>query len=435
MPDTVIELGDLSAPPAPDAAEPRRRWLPAVAVFLALALGAAAVNWALRVPPVRADFADPLPKWSVRLEPSLGGTVRARVVGDRVILTGREGIVALDAATGAKVWSRTTDEADAPWIDVVDGVLFWGVSEPGSATAELSARQALDPVTGRVLYDIFPAGASAYGYATPTAAGVFVVQYRLPGLTVSVLDLRTGAVRWAKELSDETYVDPPRGTVREWQFESVLGGGNYYVYSESEPDESAVALLFLKGRHHSLDLTTGETTPLASDESRFPVWIVGGEFIYGDPDGLVGDGWTYPMDTQTLGQHVPIIVDGKLLNPLENELVDLADGSTALLPGGGATPIAMGQGVVARVDGLKVTGTRFDGAPGWTLDLGPYLPYGHLTDGRKVALMYHYGYSQRVSVIDLATGAHREFTAEALLGYTDGVLLVQRDGAVTAYAA
>ncbi|WP_285662785.1 hypothetical protein [Actinorhabdospora filicis] len=433
MSTTEIELGDLSAPPTPEAPEPRRRWLPAVAVFIALALGAAAINWALKVPQIQAYFADPVPRWTVK-PAELGALFRARAVDGLVIVTAREGIAVYDAVSGAQVWTVATGGADAPWIDVVDDVLFWGVESTtvtGSGTVPV---EALNLRTGRSLYRI-PGLDGETSEGAVTAAGVVLKTGGWPGTQhMKVLDLHTGAERWSRDIPDG-FIVLPTGVVANWQFENGVGHDRPAI-SEVEPDASTIAVVQAQGTRsqYVVDLNTGTLRPMAYSEFS-TLWIVAGQVVTVDGYEVVCGKWRQPIDFAYADLLVPIVTDGRLLDTADGRLFDLDDGEATDFPAGAGDPVALGQGVLVRAEGMRFTGARLDGGPGWITDLGISQFDGHLTDGHKLAVSYHYGYGQRIVVIDLATGVHREYAGDSLLGYSDGALIVQRDGAVVAYGA
>ncbi len=203
--------------------------------------------------------------WSVDLTPASdradeGSGGGLAVEGNRVYVTNGFGeLSALDAATGAIVWTHDFDAGAAAPPTVADGVVY--------AVTTNSVGWALSGDTGRVLWQVFGAVAprSSTGAPSPVTAGPLVVFPFSSGQMVSAV-AGTGAQAWAASVAGQ----------RLGRASSVLTdltGGP--VFADNRIYAGSYA-----GRAAAFDATTGAPVWRAEEGAAGPLWLAGGSVFF-----------------------------------------------------------------------------------------------------------------------------------------------------------
>lgn len=295
------------------------------------------------------------PDWARRDSASGGGLA---VAGGRLYVASAFGqLVALDAATGADVWTQRFD-APVTGAPTVVGNRLYVMSTDSTAWA-------MDTENGRLLWESrgAPAPSSIVGGASPAVAqGMLVLPY--PSGDLAGLMQQDGIELWRKRVAGSRPGRAYAG-IRDITADPVVVGDTVFVGNHS-------------GRVMALALRGGETRWTAREAAMGPVWVAGGSvFLISDEGRLVrldassGETiWAVRLPhfvarrdrdrTEIVAHHGPILAGGRVIvasgdgalrshDPVSGELV-----SSVEIPRGAATaPIVVdGTLYVVSNDGM-----------------------------------------------------------------------------------
>ncbi len=280
-----------------------------------------------------------------RTDDASGGGLAA--AGGRLFVTSGFGeLVALDAATGAQLWSQDLQAAASGAPTVLGGQVF--------AAARDGRGWALDAATGRTLWTVqgTPARTGVVGGAAPAATDQAVIFPLASGELIAVAPA-TGAPIWTGFVAGER-IGRVYTRVTDVTGAPVISGGQVFAASNS-------------GRSTALDFGSGRTLWTAKEGAQAPLSVAGGSiFMVSDEsellrlDAATGEriwGVSLPFFTRErikrrrdiFAHYGPILAGGRLVLASDDGLIRFfspADGAllgTAELPGGAASqPVVAG---------------------------------------------------------------------------------------------
>lgn len=184
-----------------------------------------------------------------------------------VASTGFGRLVALDAATGGRIWEQRMETQLAGPPTIHNNIVY-------AATRD-SRGWALDLAKGKILWEIqgAPGGAGVSGGAAPAVNNDLAV-FPLGGSEILATFPKGGVRLWSASVSGQR-AGQVYAVTQDITSDPVLDGNRIYVASQS-------------GRLVALDAATGERIWTAREGSYSPVWPVGGSvFLVSDQAELV----------------------------------------------------------------------------------------------------------------------------------------------------
>ncbi|EBA11431.1 PQQ-like beta-propeller repeat protein [Roseobacter sp. CCS2] len=268
--------------------------------------------------------------------------------GQVYVTTGFGEITALDASTGAEVWTQDLD-APAHAAPTLRGDLVYVVGRDSTAWA-------LDTANGRIRWQRSgaPSTANFAGGASPAVSGEFVV-FPFPSGEVLTTYPRGGLTRWSTVISGDR-VGNAAGVISDISGDPVIVGNRVYIGN-------------FGGRTVAINLDDGERLWTATEGSVSPVWPVGNAvFLINDLNELVrldantGDPiWRTAMPTfndeqrtqrqkRVFAHYGPVLAGGRLIVTSSDGLIRQFDPASGALigqidlPGGAASgPVVAGE--------------------------------------------------------------------------------------------
>lgn len=268
--------------------------------------------------------------------------------GQVYVTTGFGEITALNAATGAEIWTQDLD-APANSAPTLRGDLVYVVARDSTAWA-------LDTANGRIRWQRSgaPSTANFAGGASPAVSGEFVV-FPFPSGEVLTTYPLGGLTRWQTVVSGDR-VGSAASVISDISGDPVIVGDRVYIGN-------------FGGRTVAINLRDGERLWTATEGAASPVWPVGNAvFLVNDINELVrldaatgNPVWrttlpTFEDETRTRRQkrvfaHFgPVLAGGRLIVTSTDGLIrqfDPASGAMLgqiALPGGAASgPVVAGQ--------------------------------------------------------------------------------------------
>ncbi len=268
--------------------------------------------------------------------------------GQVYVTTGFGEIAALDAATGAEVWTQDLD-APANAAPTLRGDLVYVVARDSTAWA-------LDVTNGRIRWQRSgaPSTANFAGGASPAVSGEFVV-FPFPSGEVLTTYPRGGLTRWSTFVSGDR-VGNAASVINDISGDPVIVGGRVYIGNFS-------------GRTVAINLANGDRVWTAAEGAVNPVWPVGNAvFLINDLNELVrldantgNPVWRTALPTfedegrtsrqkRILAHFGPVLAGGRLIVTSSDGLIRQFDPASGAqigqidLPGGAASgPVVAGE--------------------------------------------------------------------------------------------
>ncbi len=268
--------------------------------------------------------------------------------GQVYVATGFGEITALDAATGAEVWTQDLD-APANAAPTLRGDLVFVVGRDSTAWA-------LDTTTGRIRWQRSgaPSTANFAGGASPAVSGEFVI-FPFPSGEVLATYPRGGLTRWSTVVSGER-LGNAAGVINDISGDPVIVGDRVYIGN-------------FGGRTAAINLDDGTRLWTATDGSVNPVWPVGeAVFLINEVNELVrldaqtgNPVWRTSLPTfeneertqrqkRVFAHFGPVLAGGRLIVTSSDGLIRQFDPTSGALigelelPGGAASgPVVAGQ--------------------------------------------------------------------------------------------
>lgn len=268
--------------------------------------------------------------------------------GQVYVTTGFGEIAALDAATGAEVWTQDLD-APANAAPTLRGDLVYVVARDSTAWA-------LDVTNGRIRWQRSgaPSSANFAGGASPAVSGEFVV-FPFPSGEVLTTYPRGGLTRWSTFVSGDR-VGNAASVINDISGDPVIVGGRVYIGNFS-------------GRTVAINLANGDRVWTAAEGAVNPVWPVGNAvFLINDLNELVrldantgNPVWRTALPTfedegrtsrqkRILAHFGPVLAGGRLIVTSSDGLIRQFDPASGAqigqidLPGGAASgPVVAGE--------------------------------------------------------------------------------------------
>lgn len=268
--------------------------------------------------------------------------------GQVYVTTGFGEIAALDAATGAEVWTQDLD-APANAAPTLRGDLVYVVARDSTAWA-------LDVTNGRIRWQRSgaPSTANFAGGASPAVSGEFVV-FPFPSGEVLTTYPRGGLTRWSTFVSGDR-VGNAASVINDISGDPVIVGGRVYIGNFS-------------GRTVAINLANGDRVWTATEGAVNPVWPVGNAvFLINDLNELVrldantgNPVWRTALPTfedegrtsrqkRILAHFGPVLAGGRLIVTSSDGLIRQFDPASGAqigqidLPGGAASgPVVAGE--------------------------------------------------------------------------------------------
>lgn len=268
--------------------------------------------------------------------------------GQVYVTTGFGEIAALDAATGAEVWTQDLD-APANAAPTLRGDLVYVVARDSTAWA-------LDVTNGRIRWQRSgaPSSANFAGGASPAVSGEFVV-FPFPSGEVLTTYPRGGLTRWSTFVSGDR-VGNAASVINDISGDPVIVGGRVYIGNFS-------------GRTVAINLANGDRVWTATEGAVNPVWPVGNAvFLINDLNELVrldantgNPVWRTALPTfedegrtsrqkRILAHFGPVLAGGRLIVTSSDGLIRQFDPASGAqigqidLPGGAASgPVVAGE--------------------------------------------------------------------------------------------
>lgn len=268
--------------------------------------------------------------------------------GQVYVTTGFGEIAALDAATGAEVWTQDLD-APANAAPTLRGDLVYVVARDSTAWA-------LDVTNGRIRWQRSgaPSTANFAGGASPAVSGEFVV-FPFPSGEVLTTYPRGGLTRWSTFVSGDR-VGNAASVINDISGDPVIVGSRVYIGNFS-------------GRTVAINLANGDRVWTATEGAVNPVWPVGNAvFLINDLNELVrldantgNPVWRTALPTfedegrtsrqkRILAHFGPVLAGGRLIVTSSDGLIRQFDPASGAqigqidLPGGAASgPVVAGE--------------------------------------------------------------------------------------------
>ncbi|SLN22641.1 Outer membrane protein assembly factor BamB precursor [Pseudoruegeria aquimaris] len=176
-------------------------------------------------------------------------------------------LVALDAATGGRIWEQRLDTQLSGPPTIHDNIVY--------ASTRDSRGWAIDLAKGKILWEIqgAPGGAGVAGGASPAVNGELAV-FPLGGSEILATFPKGGVRLWSSSVSGQR-AGQVYALTQDITGDPVIDGGRIYVGNQS-------------GRLVALNTATGERIWTAREGSYGPVWPVAGSvFLVSDQAELV----------------------------------------------------------------------------------------------------------------------------------------------------
>jgi outer membrane protein assembly factor BamB len=262
------------------------------------------------------------------------------VDGGRVFAaTGFAEVVALDAATGARVWATRLDAPTRGAPTAAAGKVF-AVSQAGTVSA-------IDQATGAIAWTTSTTGRGTglLSSSSPAVSGSIVVVPTSTGEVVA-LDIATGTEKWAGSVIGGSRVAAVTG-LQDASASPVIADGVVYATG-------------VGGRTIAVRLDTGETvwqqtvggahTPVVSGNALFLVDLEDRLVAFDRANGKVLWATTLPKPEKGRASWAgPLLVDGRLWLVSRDGWLVSADATTGqagqatpLMPDGGISPVSAG---------------------------------------------------------------------------------------------
>lgn len=268
--------------------------------------------------------------------------------GQVYVTTGFGEITALDAATGAEIWTQDLD-APANAAPTLRGDLVYVVARDSTAWA-------LDVSNGRIRWQRSgaPSTANFAGGASPAVSGEFVV-FPFPSGEVLATYPRGGLTRWSTFVSGDR-IGSASNVINDISGDPVIVGDRVYIGN-------------FGGRTVAINLDDGERLWTATEGAVSPVWPVGNAvFLINDLNELVrldansgNPVWRTALPTfedeertrrqkRVFAHYGPVLAGGRLIVTSSDGLIRQFDAASGALldeidlPGGAASgPVVAGE--------------------------------------------------------------------------------------------